>query len=111
MLHIKSPQALGAVVEAVHVRTLVHCFQVLPHNYQYVYSISSKMNVNDGYLEVTTCLLIKINLPDCQEWVQMGLVGVQVSVVETAEKEMQKTVVGTFLVGQAEKYDCVLPKA
>ena len=41
----------------------------------------------------------------------MGLVGVQVSVVETTEKEMQKTVVGTFLVGQAEKYDCVLSKA
>lgn len=53
----------------------------------------------------------KRNLPDCQEWVQMGLVGVQVSVVETAEKERQKPVVGTFLVGQAEKHDCMLSKA
>ena len=41
----------------------------------------------------------------------MGLVGVQVSVVEMAEKEMQKTVVETFLVGQAKKHDCALSKA
>ena len=54
-------------------------------------------------MDVTTCQLIKSNLPDCQEWVQMGLVGVQVSVVETAEREMQKPVVGTCLAGQAEK--------
>ena len=40
----------------------------------------------------------------------MGLVAVQVSVVEMAEKEMQKPVVGTFLVGQAEKHDCVWSK-
>ena len=54
-------------------------------------------------LDVTTCLLRKtyMYLPDCQEWVQMGLVVVQV-VVEMAEKEIPKPVVGTF-VGQAEK--------
>ena len=68
------------------------------------------MNVKDGCLEVTTRLLIKRNLPDCQEWVQMGLVGVQVSVVETAEKKMQKPVVETFLVDQAEKHDCAVSK-
>lgn len=61
-------------------------------------------------LDVTTCLLRKTYLPDCQEWVQMGLVAVQVSVVEMAEKEIPKPVVGTF-VGQAEKHDCALSKA
>jgi len=38
-------------------------------------------------------------------------VGEQVSVVEMAEEEKQKPVVGTFLVGQAEKHDCTLSKA
>lgn len=40
----------------------------------------------------------------------MGLVAVQVSVVEMAEKEILKPVVGTF-VGQAEKHDYALSKA
>jgi len=40
----------------------------------------------------------------------MGLVAVQVSVVEMAEKEIPKPVVETF-VGQAEKHDCALSKA
>ena len=31
--------------------------------------------------------------------------GEQISVVEMAEEEMQKPVVGTFLVGQAKKHD------